>query len=288
MILHVLCTGTPDPARDRFGTSFVLQLGGDYLMFDCGPASTYKLARVGIHPKQIDYLFFTHHHYDHNVDYPCFLLTRWDHGAGKVKQLQVWGPPPTALITERLVGPDGAFFHDWKARVEHVASQSIHKNRGGSLPRPEPSFDVKDVGPGEVVDHDDWKVTAALARHVEPWLESLAYRVDSDEGSIVFASDTAPCESVEKLAQGADALVISCAAHQDALNRMGAGVAEVICGTLDAGNMAVDCGVKKLILAHTGASLAKPGSREKAIGDIARVYSGEIFFADELMTLKLM
>jgi len=282
MILHVLSTGSPDPARERFGTSFVLQLAGDYLMFDCGPAATHKLAKVGIHPKQVNYLFFTHHHFDHNVDYPCFLLSRWDQGASRIKRLQVWGPPPTAWITERLVGPDGAFSHDWKARVGHPVSQFIHKSRGGSLPRPEPSFDVKDVEPGEVVDHDYWKVTAALAKHVEPWLTSLAYRVDSDAGSIVFAGDTAPCESVEKLARDADILVISCVYHQDAGKRV-----YVICGTLDTAHMAVDCGIKKLILVHTGAGFAGPGSREKAVGDIARIYPGEIFFADELMRLTL-
>ena len=255
-------------------------------MFDCGPAATQKLAKVGIHPMQVNYLFFTHHHYDHNVDYPCFLLTRWDHSADRAKRLQVWGPPPTAWITERLVGPDGAFSHDWKSRVGHPVSQSLHRGRGGSLPRPEPSFDAKDVGPGKVADHDYWKVTATLAKHVEPWLTSLAYRVDSDAGSIVFAGDTAPCESVEKLARGADILVISCVYHQDAV-RKGA-YAEVICGTLDTAHLALDCGIKKLILAHAVPGFARPGSREKAIGDIARIYPGEIFFADELMTITLL
>ena len=103
MILHVLGAGQPTPAKDRFGTSFVLELSGEYLMFDCGPASTHKLVKVGILPTQVDYLFFTHHHYDHNVDYRCCLLTRWDHSADKAKQLRVFGPPPAAWITDRLM-----------------------------------------------------------------------------------------------------------------------------------------------------------------------------------------
>jgi len=240
---------------------------------------------VGIHPTQVDYLFFTHHHYDHNVDYPCFLLTRWDHSADIAKQLRIFGPPPTEWITGRLIGEDGAFSPDWKARIEHPVSQEVHQNRGGSLPRSKPSFDVNDVVDGKIVTNNHWIVTAARAKHVEPWLKSIAYRVDSDGGSIVFAGDTAPCESVENLARDADILIISCPHHQDVLDKRGH--AEVISGTLATAHMAMDCGIKKLILAHTGADFASPGSREKAVGDIAQVYPGEIFFVDELMTLTL-
>ena len=69
----VLGAGTPTPIPDRFGSSFVLHLGEDHILFDCGPATTHKLAKVGLLPTQIDYLFFTHHHFDHDVDYPAFF-----------------------------------------------------------------------------------------------------------------------------------------------------------------------------------------------------------------------
>ncbi len=91
-IIYLLGTGTPTPTESRFGTSYVLQLDKDYLMFDCGPATTHKLVKIGLFPTQIDYLFFTHHHFDHNSDYPCFLLCRWDQSTGKEHRLQVWGP----------------------------------------------------------------------------------------------------------------------------------------------------------------------------------------------------
>jgi ribonuclease Z len=255
------------------------------LMFDCGPASTYKLVRAGLFPTKIDYLFFTHHHFDHNVDYPCFLLCRWDQSIGKENRLQVFGPPPTKWITQRLIGPNGAFSHDWKARVGAPISQSAHVNRGGTLPRPKPSLDVSDVGPGRVIEHNHWTVTAAHAHHVEPWLQSLAYRVDSDGGSIVFAGDTAPCEPVSKLAHRADILVVNCWDHQETMEKNG--LARGMTGTLDVADMAREAGVKKLILSHTTPHLTRPGSREKGIGDIARIYKGEIIFGEELMSLVL-
>lgn len=284
-IIYLLGTGTPTPTKSRFGTSYVLQLDKDYLMFDCGPASTYKLVKMGLFPTQIDYLFFTHHHFDHNSDYPCFLLCRWDQSIGKERRLQVCGPQPTEWITERLIGPDGAFSHDWKARVGTPVSQSVHANRGGSLPRPEPSLNVRDVGPGKVMEHNRWIVTAARAHHVEPWLESLAYRVDSDKGSIVFAGDTGPCQSVTKLIHGADVLVVNCWDHQKTMEMNGEAPGQT--GTLDAAKMAQDAGVKKLILTHTGPHLSKPGSRERGIRDIAHIYQGEIIFGEELMCLVI-
>ena len=126
MQLYLICAGTPTPTKTRFGTCYVVRVGPDYLMFDCGPAATWKLTQAGLLPTWIRGLFFTHHHYDHNADYPCFLLTRWNHHNGKEVPLQIWGPPPTALMTERLIGEGGVFADDWKARVNHPASQRVH------------------------------------------------------------------------------------------------------------------------------------------------------------------
>ena len=84
--LYILGAGTPTPTTERFGTSFVLQLDEDFIMIDCGHATTYKLVRAGLWPTQISHLFFTHHHFDHNADYPCFLLCRWDQSTGNERR----------------------------------------------------------------------------------------------------------------------------------------------------------------------------------------------------------
>ena len=285
MILYILGAGTPIPTTERYGNSCVLQIGTEYLMFDCGPATTHKLVKAGLSPTRIDYLFFTHHHYDHDVDYPCFVLCRWDQGAGSDNRLKVWGPPPTVWFTERLLGPEGAFSHDVEARVQAPGSQAVFVNRGGRLPRPKPSVDVTDVGPGIVTEQKRWKVTATDAHHAEPWLQSLAYRVDSDEGSIVFAGDSAPSNSLIRLADGADTIVLHVWNHQDALDESGEGPGEM--GTLRAAEMAKACSVRRLVINHCTPNLARPGSREKGIGEIARIYQGEIVFAEELMKLPL-
>ena len=92
LTLSIVGSGTPVPSADRFGSAYLLSIGDTRLLFDCGPATTYKLARLGVAPTAIDHLFFTHHHFDHDVDYPCFLLSRWDQSVGGEPVLSVHGP----------------------------------------------------------------------------------------------------------------------------------------------------------------------------------------------------
>ncbi|SVC86801.1 uncharacterized protein METZ01_LOCUS339655, partial [marine metagenome] len=164
--IHVLGAGTPTPTPHRFGSAFVIKIGSDQIMLDCGPAATHKLVKSGLWPTNINHLFFTHHHFDHDIDYPCFLLCRWDQSTGKEDVLKVYGPELTERITKGILDKEeGLFAHDWIARVNHPLSQRIHVNRGGTLPRKPPYVQAKDVGPGKVHSGKDWEVTAASAEH---------------------------------------------------------------------------------------------------------------------------
>ncbi len=281
--LYMLGTGTPTPTAERFGTSFVLQLGDEHIMIDCGHATTYKLVRAGLSPTKIDHLFFTHHHSDHNADYPGFLMCRFDQSIGAEGVLHVRGPAPTASMTERLYGENGVFADDWKARTGDPVSQAVHRNRGGSLPRPRPVVKVEDIGPGLVTRTDRWKLSATEVHHVLPWLQSLAYRFDTPAGSICFAGDTDSVEKVAEFAKGCDVLVVNCWDLQSSMDANGEFKGQT--GTRDAGNMGAGAGAKTLVLTHTGPALV--AEKEKGIAEVAAIYKGKIVFAEELMTLEL-
>jgi ribonuclease Z len=284
--IHILGAGTPTPTPARFGSAYVIDTGGEQVMFDCGPAATHKLVKAGLWPTSINHLFFTHHHFDHDVDYPCFLLTRWDQGAGRDEQLKVFGPTLTEEITARILDPErGAFAHDWQARVNSPVSQRVYVNRGGVLPRKPPSVDARDIGPGFVHEGKDWRLTAALAEHVQPWLDSLAYRLDTESGSVVFTGDTQPCDSVRDLARDADVMLCMCWDDQEAMAEVGEDTGQ--CGTTGAARLACDAGVKRLVLVHMGPHVSSHGPLEKGLGDIARIYDGEVIYAEELMRLPL-
>ena len=283
--IYVLGAGTPTPTPTRFGSSYVIQVGDEYLMVDCGPAATHKLVKTGLWPTNIDYLFFTHHHFDHDVDYPCFLLCRWDQSIGGENRLQVYGPNLTERITDGLIGEDGVFSHDWKARVNHPLSQRVYENRGGTRPRRPPDVLAKDVGPGQVFSGNDWEVNAAPAEHVQPYLDSLAYRIDSPGGSVVFTGDTQPCDTVVDLAKDADVMLCMCWDDQEVMDRNGE--ASFQCGTTGAARMAQEAGVKKLVLVHIGPHLSEHGPMERGIGEIKKQYDGQLVFSEELMSFDV-
>ncbi len=284
--VYVLGAGTPTPTAARFGSAFAVGIGEERLMVDCGPAATHKLVKAGLWPTDIDYLFFTHHHFDHDIDYPCFLLCRWDQSTGNENALRAFEPALTERITRGILDEsEGVFAHDWKARVGHPLSQRIHVNRGGTLPRKPPEVSARDVGPGLVFSGSDWQVSAAAAEHVQPFLDSLAYRFDTPAGSVVFTGDTQPCESVVELARGADVMLCMCWDDQEIMDADGESPGQ--CGTLGAARMAQAAGVKRLALVHIGPHLSQPGAREKGIGDVRQIYDGELLFTDELTHFDL-
>jgi ribonuclease BN (tRNA processing enzyme) len=259
-----------------------LEADGEYVMIDCGPAATYKMVRMGVPLKKISQLFFTHHHFDHNADFPCFALTRWDLSTGAEPPLTVYGPPPTQSFVDRLLGAEGVFFDDWNSRIKHPVSLQIHQGRGGTVPRPAPAISAFDVGPGPVAESGPWAVTAARVRHVEPYLESLAYRFDTAHGSIVFAGDCGDCQALRELAQRADTLVIACA-------RIGSGKAYdgIITGTAEAAEIARAADVRRVILSHASPGLSEPAQSKRAAADAAQTYRGVVLFPEELTTVDL-
>ena len=280
--LHILGAGTPSPTPELFGTSCLVQVGHDLVMVDCGPATTWKMVRAGFRAIDLGWLLFTHHHSDHNADYPCLQMVRWDHCIGGEEPLHVYGPPPTEEITQKLFGPEGAFADDFTARVSHVASHRCHIERGGALPRPGPVFDAHDVVAGAIIEGEGWSARCAASEHMQPWMESVTWRMDWEGGSVAFTGDTRPCASVVELARGVRTLVANCPLRQERLHE---DLASCIYGTMDAAGAARDAGAERLVLIHLSQSLIRDA--DAAIAEMAEVYDGEIVIGEEMMALDL-
>ena len=71
--------------------------------------------------------------------------------------------------------------------------------------RPDPR--VREIKPGDVVSGTGWTVTVGLAAHVQPYLECLAFRLDSAEGSVCYTGDSGRSDAIVELARGCDVLI---------------------------------------------------------------------------------
>jgi ribonuclease Z len=200
--------------------------------------------------------------------------------------LRVYGPPPTEDLTRGLFeAPDGAWVCDWNARIETPGSQQAFANRGGTLPRRPPQIDAVDIDATFRLEEDDFSVRAADTVHAQPFLESVAYRIDSDEGSIVFTGDTEPVDSVVELARGVDMLICMCWDTDEAMEAEG--LSRGMTGTPSAATLAAKAGVGTLVLTHIAPNLDRPSVRERGIQDAAAVFDGRIVFGEELQTLDV-
>ena len=141
MKLTLLGTGTPAPSLKRMSSGYVIEIGEDVIVWDHGPGAHHRLLEAGYKATDVTHCFLSHLHYDHFMDFPRLLMTRWDQGSGQVPGLQVFGPQPLDRITGQLFGADGIYAADIEARTRHEMSLDIYQARGGVLPRqpPDPS-----------------------------------------------------------------------------------------------------------------------------------------------------
>ena len=188
----MLGTGTPQLNPHRCGSAHLIQIGDDKIMIDCGYGAVRRMAENNIRIHDVHKLLFTHHHYDHNVDFPSFVL----HGrSGRKTPLNIYGPTGTEKLAKDLF-ENGAFTIDLHNRLSRAIVEGTVLTG------------TEDIDAGFVMEGDTWKLTAERADHFTVnGNYTLAYRIDTDDGSVCFSADTIPCEGVAKLAKGADVLI---------------------------------------------------------------------------------
>ncbi len=189
----LLGTGCPTPNPKRGGSSQVVVVADEKILIDCGNGTTNQLIRAGIDPTTVGYLFFTHHHFDHNVDFAHFVLSTWI--MARALPLRVFGPTGTKKFTQAAIE---AFEIDVKSRL---AGGRFREDQGLN-------FETHEIDQGFTLAGNGWKLSCVRVDHLT-WNGNytLGYRIDSNDRSITFAADTSPCEAVVRLAMGSDVLV---------------------------------------------------------------------------------
>jgi ribonuclease Z len=284
MKITLLGTGNPAPSLKRMGPGYLVTVGDDVIVFDHGPGSHHRLLETGTRATDVTHAFFTHLHYDHFIDFPRLLLTRWDHGAAQIPELKVYGPPPIRDLVDKLIGPHGVFGPDIEARTKWDASLHVYRARGGQEPRRPPAPEVRELGRTDAVETAHWRVRAVEVPHAQPHLTCLALRLDTETGSMVYTGDTGPSQALERLAEGCDVLIHMCSHISGSVDNHATRVGTS--GHLEAARTAAAAGARCLVASHIYNQFDRPGVREKVIAAMARVYDGVIVFGEDLMQLS--
>jgi ribonuclease Z len=207
-----------------------------------------NLILAGVNPMNVDYIFFTHLHFDHIATYGYYIISSWISGCKK--PFEVLGPPGTVEMS------NGAIEGMHKMDVEFVKKRVRDPQPMKALP--EPPVNVKEIAQGIVLETDNLKVTATETPHLRSLgKKSFAFRVDSRYGSVVISGDTGPTEEVTELAKGVDLLIHECTFPPDGMVVGGsfsqrAKPSTGHTGPEELGKLAQQAGVKKCVPTHMG------------------------------------
>ena len=124
------------------------------------------------------------------------------------------------------------------------------------------------------------------AQHVQPQLECLAFRIDTDEGSLTYSGDSGGvCEELVELASR----LRRARPHEPYFSGTEPSAAyRRACGNhRDNAVVARRAGVKTLVLTHLLSQIDQPGVRERIVREIAQEFEGNVIWGEDLMTLDV-
>lgn len=219
MTVELITLGTaagPAIRGPENGISSALVVDDAFYMVDFGLGCTRAAHQAGLRGKDFAAGFVTHLHSDHVVELPGFLLWNWGNPVeGFTGPVSLLGPgrDGTHPEGETLAGTSELVAHALKAysydidiRVHDEARPDLASLlRTTDLQTPAPGS-AEAARPFEVYEDSRVRVTGILVEH-PPVRPALAFRFDTDAGSVVFSGDTAECEAMAVLATGADVLV---------------------------------------------------------------------------------
>ena len=220
-----LGTGGTLPIPERALSSLYVRVNGRSMLIDCGEGTQVGIRRLGWGFRCLDGMLLTHYHGDHCTGIAGLLLSL--EKAGRDEPFHIWGPKGLKRVVEGLcvIVPPLSFavmLHELppeggELELIGLKIRAFPVNHGGI-----PCFGYRMIlERGAVFDPE--KATA-LGVPVQDWKrlqqgETVRYgmqkvRPEDVTGAnrrgitLVFSTDTRPCETLEKNCAGADLLIL--------------------------------------------------------------------------------
>ena len=163
--------------------------GKPYLI-DAGLGVTRQVCNAGFLPFEIDRIFITHNHSDHNLELGGFVQTGWT--SGPVSDIRIFGAPGVANLMEHYLA--GHSF-DINIRVEDEGAADLRD-----------AVKWQEFEEGAVYEDDLVKVSSLRVIH-PPVYHCYALKFETAAGTVVFGADTTYHPPLAEFAKDSDILV---------------------------------------------------------------------------------
>jgi len=247
-------------------------------LIDCGYGVTKQLITAGVALNRLRYIFITHHHSDHNLEFGPLIYNTWI--TGLPAQIDAYGPPGLTRMARQ-------FFDYQKFDID---VRIVDEGRTD----PRQLVTTHEISkPGVVLTNTDVKVSMCVVRH-PPIKDAFAYRFDAKDRSVVISGDTAYAPELAEFAKGADVLVheVMYLPGIEALlkrlpnaKRLREHLMAAHTLPEDVGKIAEQAGVKTLVLTHFVPGDDASITDEQWAADVRKHFKGQIVVGRDLMEI---
>ncbi len=271
-----LGTSASRPTVERGVSAVAVVREGETMLVDCGEGTQRQMMRYGVSFNFGD-LLFTHFHTDHVLG--AVGLMRTLSLQGRTEPLRIWGPRGVAQVMKRAEALGGERLSFPVEITELTPGSPIKRKEYVILPYPVDHRGAVAVGYAIIEDerrgrfdpdrarelgipegplwgkvHKGEAITLDDGRVVEP---SALVGPTRTGRRVVISGDTRPCASTVEVAKGADLLV-----HESTFGDEEAARAEETGHSTarEAAQVALDAGVKRLLLTHFSARYSRDPS----------------------------
>jgi ribonuclease BN (tRNA processing enzyme) len=269
MAVQILGSGGPRITRERASTGYLVWLGRQgSILVDAGGGTFLRFGQAGGRLEDLSLIAISHVHPDHVSDLPALL---WLSNLARKEPLPIVGPsggdvtPDFPTFLSRLF--------DEKAGAFPLLGGTLG-GAGLGVRLSVTRLDTTTAEPMTVLDQSGVRVSALSVPHGN--IPSLAYKVQTPEGTAVFGSDqTGTNPRFIEFAQRVDVLVLHLMIGAGETNPLHASPSVV-------GQVARDTNPRRLVLSHIGQfELAK------AVTEVQKLYAGPVIVGTDLQCVSI-